>query len=121
MLPSPTNAQPSQAPATSAPVVRNTAHTVQLASSARPRHARSRLPFDRNERFGIPIPSHRLRAGLMVLLELGVVRNDLLQDWQASLPADTLNFIMINIPTTDTPDFVRFIEERNLLTRSCSR
>ena len=54
--------------------------------------------------------------GLMVLLLLAVVRNDLMQDWRASLPADTPNFFMINIPASDTQDFVRFIEDRGLPT-----
>ncbi len=52
--------------------------------------------------------------GLMVLLLLAVVRNDLLEDWRASLPADTPNFFMINIPAVDTADFVRFVEESGL-------
>ena len=52
--------------------------------------------------------------GLMVLLLLAVVRNDLLEDWRASLPADTPNYFMINIPAADTQDFVRFIEDRGL-------
>jgi putative ABC transport system permease protein len=50
--------------------------------------------------------------GLMVLLLLAVVRNDLLQDWRASLPADTPNFFMINIPAAERAEFVRFVEER---------
>ncbi len=50
--------------------------------------------------------------GLIVLLLLAVVRNDLLQDWRASLPADTPNFFMINIPAAETAEFVRFIEDR---------
>ena len=40
--------------------------------------------------------------GLMVLLLLAVVRGDLLKDWRASLPADTPNFFMINIPAAET-------------------
>jgi putative ABC transport system permease protein len=52
--------------------------------------------------------------GLMVLLLLAVVRGDLLRDWRASLPADTPNFFMINIPATETREFVRFATERGL-------
>ena len=52
--------------------------------------------------------------GLMVLLLLAVVRNDLLQDWSASLPADTPNFFMINIPADETRAFAQFIEDRGL-------
>jgi putative ABC transport system permease protein len=52
--------------------------------------------------------------GLMVLLLLAVVRGDLLEDWRASLPSDTPNFFMINIPDADTGEFTRFIEGRGL-------
>jgi putative ABC transport system permease protein len=54
--------------------------------------------------------------GLMVLLLLAVVRNDLLKDWRASLPADTPNFFMINIPAMETAEFVQFVESRGLPT-----
>jgi putative ABC transport system permease protein len=43
--------------------------------------------------------------GLMVLLLLAVVRGDLLETWRASLPADTPNYFMINIPDAETRDF----------------
>jgi putative ABC transport system permease protein len=52
--------------------------------------------------------------GLMVLLLLAVVRNDLLENWRASLPADTPNFFMINIPADETGAFASFIEARGL-------
>ncbi len=52
--------------------------------------------------------------GLMVLLLLAVVRNDLLEEWRASLPADTPNFFMINIPMSEMRAFARFIEGRGL-------
>jgi putative ABC transport system permease protein len=52
--------------------------------------------------------------GLMVLLLLAVVRNDLLENWRASLPAGTPNFFMINIPAADTRAFVEFIEGHGL-------
>ncbi len=52
--------------------------------------------------------------GLMVLLLLAVVRNDLLEDWRASLPANTPNFFMINIPGTETADFAQFVQGRGL-------
>ncbi len=52
--------------------------------------------------------------GLMVLLLLAVVRGDLLEDWRASLPADTPNFFMINIPAAETQEFERFLAERGL-------
>ena len=51
---------------------------------------------------------------LMVLLLLAVVRNDLLESWRASLPEDTPNFFMINIPVSEAEDFERFVEDRGL-------
>ena len=41
--------------------------------------------------------------GIMMLLLLAVVRNDLLNDWRRSLPADTPNFFFINIPAGRAP------------------
>ena len=52
--------------------------------------------------------------GLMVLLLLAVVRKDLLDDWRASLPANTPNYFMVNIPTSETGAFADFISERGL-------
>jgi putative ABC transport system permease protein len=52
--------------------------------------------------------------GFMVLLLLALVRNDLLQNWQASLPADAPNYFMINI-RPDEGDAVRaFFEHAGL-------
>ena len=50
--------------------------------------------------------------GLMMLLLLAVVRNDLLADWRRSLPADTPNFFFINIPAEENTQFAQFLEER---------
>lgn len=44
--------------------------------------------------------------GLMVLLLLAVVRDDLMEDWRASLPADAPNHFMINI-RADQTDAIR--------------
>jgi putative ABC transport system permease protein len=52
--------------------------------------------------------------GLMVLLLLAVVRNDLVEDWQRSLPADTPNHFLINIPAAGTGEFSRFFTTRGL-------
>ncbi len=52
--------------------------------------------------------------GLMVLLLLALVRDDLLRDWRASLPDDAPNYFMINI-RPDEGDAVRaFFRERGL-------
>jgi putative ABC transport system permease protein len=45
--------------------------------------------------------------GFMVLLLLALVRDDLLRDWQRSLPADAPNYFMINI----RPDEGRGVEQ----------
>jgi putative ABC transport system permease protein len=50
--------------------------------------------------------------GIMMLLLLVVVRNDLLNDWRRSLPADTPNFFFINIPPDQHQDFATFLQER---------
>ena len=53
--------------------------------------------------------------GIMMLLLLAVVRNDLLSDWRKSLPADTPNFFFINIPPDEHQAFTTFLEERGAL------
>jgi putative ABC transport system permease protein len=50
--------------------------------------------------------------GIMMLLVLTVVRNDLLGDWRRSLPADTPNFFFVNIPSEQAGGFARFLEQR---------
>ena len=50
--------------------------------------------------------------GLMVLLLLAVVRNDLLDDWRRSLPANLPNFFFINIPPDERSAFFEFLDER---------
>jgi putative ABC transport system permease protein len=51
-------------------------------------------------------------AGLMVLLVLGVVRDDLERDWRRSLPADAPNYFFVNIPPGDRGAFTQFVEQR---------
>jgi putative ABC transport system permease protein len=50
--------------------------------------------------------------GIMMLLLLAVVRNDLLADWRRSLPVDTPNFFFVNIPAEESTQFAQFLEER---------
>jgi len=50
--------------------------------------------------------------GIMMLLLLAVVRNDLLNDWRRSLPPDTPNFFFINIPPDQHQDFAQFLQDR---------
>jgi len=47
--------------------------------------------------------------GLMVLLLLGVVRNDLLKEWQQNLPEDAPNYFMVNVEPDDWPGIERLI------------
>lgn len=51
-------------------------------------------------------------VGIMVLLLLAVVRDDLLEDWRASLPADIPNYFFINIPPDERMAFQAFLDER---------
>jgi len=54
--------------------------------------------------------------GLMVLLLLGIVRNDLNTDWRRSLPENLPNYFFINIPPADRDAFIRFLNERGAQT-----
>jgi putative ABC transport system permease protein len=51
-------------------------------------------------------------TGIMVLLLLGLVRNDLARDWRISLPENLPNFFFINIPASDRVAFVKDLEQR---------
>jgi putative ABC transport system permease protein len=52
--------------------------------------------------------------GFMVLLLLGLVRDDLLRDWQQSLPADAPNYFMINIRPDEGASVERFFRQAGL-------
>lgn len=52
--------------------------------------------------------------GLMVLLLLALVRDDLLEDWRRSLPADAPNYFMINIRPDEGEAIRAFFSERGL-------
>ena len=52
--------------------------------------------------------------GIMVLLLLALVRNDLLQDWRASLPADAPNYFMINIRPDEAAAITEFFRKEGL-------
>ena len=57
-----------------------------------------------------------LGIGLMVLLVLGIVRNDLLDDWLSSLPPDAPNQFLINIQPTDVDALKTFFAKRDIST-----
>jgi putative ABC transport system permease protein len=52
--------------------------------------------------------------GLMVLLLLALVRDDLLRDWRASLPVEAPNYFMINIRPDEGDAIKAFFRERGL-------
>ncbi len=52
--------------------------------------------------------------GLMVLLLLALVRNDLLEEWRASLPVDAPNYFMINIRPDEGEELRAFFADRGL-------
>jgi len=52
--------------------------------------------------------------GIMVLLLLALVRNDLLREWRASLPADAPNYFMINIRPDEGSAVAEFFAARGL-------
>jgi putative ABC transport system permease protein len=51
-------------------------------------------------------------TGIMVLLLLGLVRNDLANDWRISLPDNLPNYFFINIPSSDRDAFINALKER---------
>ena len=53
--------------------------------------------------------------GIMVLLLLGLVRNDLANDWRLSLPKDIPNFFFINIPQDQRDSFMADLTARGAL------
>jgi putative ABC transport system permease protein len=54
-------------------------------------------------------------TGIMVLLLLGLVRNDLANDWRLSLPTDIPNFFFINIPNDQRDSFMSELSARGAL------
>src|SRR5450830_1068170 len=52
--------------------------------------------------------------GLMALILLALVRGDLLQSWQASLPADAPNRFMINIQPAQISDIQHFLSDAGM-------
>jgi putative ABC transport system permease protein len=51
-------------------------------------------------------------AGIMVLLLLGLVRNDLEKDWRISLPENLPNYFFINIPQNERDTFMSELATR---------
>lgn len=55
-------------------------------------------------------------TGIMVLLLLGIVRDDLNSDWRRTLPANIPNYFFVNIPPDDRAAFVQFLTDRGAKT-----
>ena len=55
-------------------------------------------------------------VGIMALLLLGIIRNDLDKDWRRSLPADLPNYFFINIPPPSRGAFSAFLRSRGART-----
>jgi putative ABC transport system permease protein len=55
-------------------------------------------------------------TGIMVLLLLGIIRDDLSSDWRRTLPPDLPNYFFINIPPRERDDFIRFVEAQGART-----
>ena len=52
--------------------------------------------------------------GLMVLMLLTLVRNDLMETWRDSLPSDAPNQFMINIQPHEVPEMQEFLASENM-------
>ena len=55
-------------------------------------------------------------TGIMALLLLGIIRNDLDGDWRKSLPADLPNYFFINIPPESRDEFAAYLRARGART-----
>jgi putative ABC transport system permease protein len=55
-------------------------------------------------------------AGIMVLLLLGIIRDDLNGDWRRTLPADLPNYFFVNIPSAERDNFIHFVEAQGART-----
>lgn len=55
-------------------------------------------------------------TGIMALVLLGIIRNDLNGDWRRSLPADLPNYFFINIPPQSRESFIAYLHARGART-----
>lgn len=68
----------------------------------------------RRRSLGTVVQVVALGLGLMALLTLTVIRNDLLQAWQASLPPDAPNRFLVNIQDDQVAPLKRFFAARQV-------
>ena len=55
-------------------------------------------------------------TGIMVLLLLSIIRNDLNSDWRHTLPVNLPNYFFINIPPAERGSFVDFLDQHGART-----
>jgi putative ABC transport system permease protein len=55
-------------------------------------------------------------SGIMVLLLLSILRTDLHDDWQRTLPANLPNYFFVNIPPASREEFVQFLQNQGART-----
>ena len=55
-------------------------------------------------------------TGIMVLLLLSIIRNNLSSDWRHTLPANLPNYFFINIPPAERGHFIEFLTQRGART-----
>ena len=55
-------------------------------------------------------------TGLMVLLLLGIIRDDLSSDWRRTLPANLPNYFFINIPPAERSEFIHMVQAQGART-----
>jgi len=55
-------------------------------------------------------------TGIMVLLLLSILRDDLNGDWQRTLPPDLPNYFFVNIPPESRAEFVQFLQAQGART-----
>jgi putative ABC transport system permease protein len=68
----------------------------------------------RRQPLGTIVQVVALGLGLMALLTLTLIRNDLLSAWQASLPVDAPNRFLVNIQDDQVAPLKRFFAERKI-------
>ncbi len=68
----------------------------------------------RRRRVGSVLQVSAIGLGLLALILLTLVRNDLLTSWQRTLPADAPNRFLVNIQTDQVDELRRYFSERKI-------
>ena len=75
---------------------------------------RTGLANIRRRRVGSVLQVSAIGLGLLALILLTLVRNDLLTSWQRTLPADAPNRFLVNIQTDQIPELKRYFADQGL-------